>query len=279
MAKSKTYTTIIAPGDKVRLSKIDTAFTGGLDKERGEQELFKLGEELNHLQELLYAASTHALLIVLQGMDTSGKDGAIRHVMKFFNPQGCRIENFKVPTSEELAHDFLWRVHKLAPARGQVTVFNRSHYEDVLAVRVLELADEKTWKKRYEQINEFEELLTENNTIVVKFFLHISQEEQEKRLLAREAQPQKAWKLSVTDWENRKLWNDYQRAYEDALGECSTRVAPWHIVPADKKWFRNVAIAQSLVEALQPHEKAWSGVLAAQSKTRVEELKHYRAQP
>ncbi len=277
MAKTNLYATPIAPGKKVSLSKIDSNFSADLNKAQGEEKLAALGEELNRLQELLYAASTHALLIVLQGMDTSGKDGAIRHVMKFFNPQGCRVESFKVPTSEELAHDFLWRVHKVTPARGQITVFNRSHYEDVLVTRVHKLIEKNVWKKRYEQINEFEELLTENKTIVVKFFLHISKDEQEERLLAREAETEKAWKLSTGDWEQRKFWDNYQRAYEDALSECSTPAAPWFIVPANKKWFRNIAVAQTLVEMLRGYESEWERVLSVQSKARLEELKKYRA--
>ena len=277
MAKPNLYATPGTRGKKVSLSKIDSAFSADLNKARGAEVLISLGEELNRLQELLYAASTHAVLVVLQGMDTSGKDGTIRHVMKWFNPQGCRVENFKVPTSEELAHDFLWRVHKVTPEHGQITVFNRSHYEDVLAARVLKLAPEKEWRKRYEKINEFEELLSENKTIIAKFFLHISKAEQEKRLLAREAAAEKSWKLSVGDWENRKLWSDYQRAYEDALGECSTPQAPWHVIPADKKWFRNVAVAQALVETLRPIKKEWSEVLNTQSKARLEELKRFRS--
>lgn len=278
MAKTSSYATPVAPGKKVQLSKIDSSFHDGLDKAQGELELSQLGDELNRLQELLYAASTHALLVVLQGMDTSGKDGAIRHVMKFFNPQGCQIESFKVPSSEELSHDYLWRVHKVAPARGQIVVFNRSHYEDVLVTRVQKLVEEKVWKKRYEQINEFEELLTENKTIVVKFFLHISKEEQEKRLMAREADVEKAYKLSTSDWEQRKLWNAYQDACEDALEQCSTPAAPWYVVPADKKWFRNLAVAQALVETLCAHEDEWEGVLRKESKARVAELKAFRKQ-
>lgn len=274
--KPPAYATPVMPGKKVSLHKIDAAFTADLDKARAETELQAVGAELNRLQALLYAADTHALLIVLQGMDTAGKDGTIRHVTKFFNPQGCRIESFKVPTPQERAHDFLWRVHKVAPARGQITVFNRSHYEDVLAARVLNLVPEKIWRKRYNQINEWEELLLENNTLIVKFFLHISPQEQEKRLLAREAEPEKAWKLSVADWENRKLWDDYQRAYEDALSACSTRDAPWHVIPADKKWFRNLAVAQALIEKLQAYESQWKEVLDAQSKARVDELKAFR---
>jgi len=274
----KTHYAIEAkPGKKVQLSKIETSVQTDETKESAATKLIALGERLNHLQEMLYASGTHSLLVVLQGMDTSGKDGAIRGVMKYFNPQGCRVETFKEPSSEELSHDFLWRVHKVAPSRGVVGVFNRSHYEDVLAVRVQKLVPEKVWKARFEQINNFEESLVANNTIIVKCFLHISKDEQEKRLLAREAEVEKAWKLAVSDWEQRRLWDDYQTAYEDAIGKCSTPAAPWFVLPADRKWFRNLALAEVLVETLQPYEKEWRGVLDARSKKSLEELKAYRA--
>ena len=277
MAKNS-YTVRVAGGKKVALSKIDTSFTAGLDKAAAPKELEALRAELERLQELLFAAHTHSLLIVLQGMDTSGKDGAIRGALGGFNPQGCRVETFKVPTAEELGHDFLWRVHKVTPVLGQVTIFNRSHYEDVLVVRVHNLVEQKVWQKRYDHINRFEELLTDSNTIVVKFFLHISKQEQEERLLAREADTEKAWKLSVGDWQQREYWSDYQRAYEDALTQCSTNHAPWHVVPADKKWFRNVAIAKTLVEMLSSYESCWKKKLAMESKARLAELKAYREQ-
>lgn len=268
----------VVPGKKIQLSKVDPSFVAGLRKAQGAELLAVMGEELNHLQELLFAAGTHSLLVVLQGMDTSGKDGTIRHVMKYFNPQGCRVQNFKVPSTEELAHDFLWRVHRVTPSRGQVTVFNRSHYEDVVAVRVQKLAPDEVWKGRYGHINAFENLLSDNRTIVLKFFLHISSDEQEKRLLAREAETEKAWKLSVGDWQQRKLWDDYQRAYEDVLCECSTPAAPWMIVPADKKWFRNLAVAQVLIETLRVYENQWEEVLAQRSKEKLAELKNFREQ-
>ena len=274
--KTQSYTVGVEETSKVLLSQIDTTQTAGLQKEEGQKQFAAVGEELTRLQELLYAAGIHSLLVVLQGMDTAGKDGTIRNVGRFINPQGCRVESFKVPTPEELAHDFLWRVHKVTPGRGQVTIFNRSHYEDVLAARVLSLVPEDLWRKRYEQINLFEKLLAENNTIIVKFFLHICRNEQEKRLLAREEKPEKAWKLSVGDWENRNLWDDYQAAYQDAINNCSTEYAAWHIVPADKKWFRNLAVAQTLVETLRKHEAGWSDVLSAQSKERLQELQAYR---
>lgn len=269
--------TRIKSGQNVALSKIETTPPEKWDKEKAKTELDALGEELGRLQELLYAAGTHSLLLVLQGMDTSGKDGAIRGVMKYVNPQGCRVESFKTPSQKELAHDFLWRVHQVAPEKGMIAVFNRSHYEDVLIVRVKKLASPEVWKERFGAINNFETLLAQNNTIIVKCFLHISKAEQEARLLAREAEIEKAWKLSVFDWQERKLWSDYQKAYADALSKCSPPDAPWLVVPADKKWFRNVVIAQALVEALRPHEAAWSGVLQARSQKSVEELKAFRA--
>lgn len=271
------YAIPVKPGKKLQLSKIETSPHTDLTKEIASEKLAAMGEELNHLQELLYAAGSHSLLVVLQGMDTSGKDGAIRGVMKYFNPQGCRVESFKVPTSEELAHDFLWRVHKVTPPRGMIGVFNRSHYEDVVVVRVQKIVPPEIWKARYEQINNFENLLTQSNTIIVKTFLHISKDEQEKRLLAREAEIEKAWKLAVNDWEQRKLWSDYQSANQDALTQCSTPAAPWHVLPSDKKWFRNLALAEVLVEALKPYEKEWRGVLQARSKKSLAELKAYRA--
>ena len=271
------YALKVQPDKKIQLSKIETSAKTDETKESAAAKLIALGEQLNHLQEMLYAAGTHSLLVVLQGMDTSGKDGAIRGVMKYFNPQGCRVETFKAPSSEELAHDFLWRVHKVAPTRGVVGVFNRSHYEDVLAVRVQKLVPDKIWKTRYERINNFEESLAANNTIIVKAFLHISKDEQEKRLLAREADIEKGWKLAVNDWEQSRLWDDYQTAYEEAIGKCSTPAAPWFVLPADRKWFRNLALAEVLVEILKPYEKEWYEVLDVRSKKSLEELKAYHA--
>ena len=272
------FATQVEPGKRVRLGKIDPEGPSGIDKAEGALLLEKLGAELAELQELMYAAGTHSALIVLQGMDTSGKDGAIRHVMKFVSPQGCRVESFKVPTSDEIAHDFLWRVHRVTPARSMMSVFNRSHYEDVIVVRVREIVPPEIWAGRYEHINNFEALLAANNTIIIKLFLHISKDEQEKRLLAREKEPEKAWKLSVGDWEQRPFWEEYQKAYEEALEKCSTPIAPWHVIPANRKWLRNIAVAKTLVEALQPYKEDWLGVLSEQSAQRSEELQQYRAQ-
>ena len=261
-------------GKKIQLAKIDPSDTGKMDHDEGKKQEADLLAELNELQTLLYAAQETPLLIVLQGMDTAGKDGAIRSLAGAMNPQSCRVATFKVPTPSEAAHDFLWRVHAETPGKGSVTIFNRSHYEDVLVVRVHNLVPKAEWEKRYDHINNFERLLTDTGTIVRKFFLHISKGEQEQRLLAREQDPTKSWKLSPQDWKERELWDDYQAAYEDALNRCAGPDAPWYIVPADHKWFRDVAIAQTLVETLRPLRDGWMKLLEARG---AEELKQLRA--
>jgi PPK2 family polyphosphate:nucleotide phosphotransferase len=268
------YVWKIDKGKKVRLDDFDPGHTGdGLDKVSAEGEIKKLGAELGELQEMLAAAHQHSVLLILQGTDTSGKDGTIRHVLSQVNPQGCQVYSFKQPTPEELDHDFLWRVHKVTPGKGILGVFNRSHYEDVLVVRVQKLVPEDAWKRRYEEINAFEKLLADNNTIILKFFLHISAKEQEERLLAREKDKDKAWKLSATDWEDRRYWDDFQKAYEDMLEKCSTPWAPWYIVPANHKWFRNLAIAHTIVDALEPYKKTWSKDLEERGQKELELLK------
>jgi len=216
--------------------------------------------------------------VVLQGRDTSGKDGTLKAVGGVMNSVGIRIASFKVPTAEEVAHDFLWRIHSQTPRKGEVTFFNRSHYEDVLVVRVHKLVPEEVWKRRYNHINAFEELLTDSGTIVVKFYLHISKGEQEQRLLEREADASKAWKLSPGDWQEREFWSDYTRAYEDALSKCATERAPWYIVPADQKWYRNLAIAETLVETLRPYRARWEKKLAAYGEEQKAALIALRAQ-
>jgi PPK2 family polyphosphate:nucleotide phosphotransferase len=225
------------------------------------------------LQELLYGAAHQSVLIILQGLDTSGKDGTIKHVMSQINPIGCHAWAFKVPTAEELSHDFLWRVHQRTPARGMFAIFNRSHYEDVLVVRVHNLVPEDVWRKRYEQINHFEHLLAQNDTIICKFFLHISKDEQKRRLLAREQNPDKSWKLSLADWQERAYWDAYQEAYADALGRCGTPWAPWQIIPANKKWYRNFAIARALVERLTPYQQRWQQELRERGKAELEKIR------
>ncbi len=270
------YTLPVEPGTRVDLSHYPTDLTGGLNKHAARELLEPLKDEIRDLQELLYAASQNAMLIVLQGMDTSGKDGTVSNVLEMVNPLGCRVWPFKTPTPLELAHDFLWRVHEKVPEKGMMTVFNRSHYEDVLIVRVKELAPKSVWSKRYDQINEFEELLTESGTILLKFFLHISKEEQKKRLLAREDDPEKAWKLSAGDWVERQYWDQYQTAYEVALTKCSTKTAPWLVIPADHKWYRNLAVAQAIVDTLRPFEKGWLASLDALGKTQRAAIEQIR---
>lgn len=263
---------LVEPGDKVNLDKISACHQPGINEQDARAEFQKLESSLAELQEELYAARTHAVLIVLQGMDTSGKDGTARHVFNSVNPQGCRVEAFKVPTEEELSHDFLWRAHKVAPSRGIITVFNRSHYEDVVVVRVHDYVAEKVWKKRYNQINEFEKILVVNDTLIFKFFLHISKDEQEERLLEREKDVEKAWKLSAGDWKERELWDQYQEAYEDAISKCSTDHAPWHVIPSNSKWYRDLAITEVLVDGLSKYRDEWRATLKAMSAARLKEL-------
>jgi PPK2 family polyphosphate:nucleotide phosphotransferase len=265
----------ILPGKHVTLSEHLPEADGGLTKEAGEAMLAKLSDELAILQDALHAAGQHSVLIILQGMDTSGKDGAIRKVFRGVNPQGCRVEVFKPPTEEELAHDFLWRIHHVTPRRGMMAVFNRSHYEDVLVARVHSLVPKKLWKTRYDQINAFEQLLTAHGTIILKFFLHISKEEQAKRLLEREKDPTKAWKLSTGDWRDRAFWDDYVAAYEEAISRCNSEAAPWYIVPANRKWYRNLALAETIVHHLQPYREQWMSTLKMMSEERLAELAEY----
>jgi PPK2 family polyphosphate:nucleotide phosphotransferase len=238
-----------------------------------------LCDELTRLQELLYAASDHSVLVALQGRDTSGKDGTIKTVMGPLNSLGCNVASFKVPTEKELSHDFLWRIHQHAPAKGEITIFNRSHYEDVLVVRVHNLAPESVWRKRYDHINAFERLLADSDTVILKFYLHISKKEQEERLLEREQDRTKYWKLSAGDWKEREYWNAYTRAYEDAINRCSAPHAPWFIVPANKKWFRNLAVAEAVVNALKPFEKAWlkkMDEIGRKAKAEIEEFRSHQ---
>lgn len=261
-------------GSKVKLDDYDPNFKDqGSDHASAEAELAKLSDELSDLQELLSAAQHHSLLVVLQGMDTSGKDGTIRHVLSHVNPQGCDVHSFKAPTPEELAHDFLWRIHKVTPPKGVMGIFNRSQYEDVLVARVHNLVPKDVWSQRYEEINHFEALLANSGTILLKFFLYISKEEQERRLLAREQDKDKAWKLSASDWAERKYWSDYIEAYQDALSKCSTDAAPWYIVPANHKWYRNLAVAHTLVHTMRQYKDEWKAELEARGQRELELLK------
>lgn len=241
----------VCPGDKVRLAERRSRDDGGMDKVKGREQFFALRRRLVELQELLYAESRRALLVVFQAMDTAGKDSTIRSVFGPVNPQGCRVESFKAPSSLELAHDYLWRVHAVTPRRGHFTVFNRSHYEDVLIVRVRNLVPEERWRARYDHINAFERLLHDEGTVIVKFFLHISKEYQKLRLQRRLDRPDKHWKFSPDDLAERKRWGDYQEAYEAALSRCSSEWAPWYIVPAERRWFRNLLVTRILVDTLE----------------------------
>lgn len=238
---------------KVKLSKWDpndtSNFKGG--KEEGLAKLEKLNGKLEALQELLFAEHKHKVLVILQAMDTGGKDGAIRRVFDRVNPAGVRVASFKAPTPEELDHDYLWRVHKQVPGKGELVVFNRSHYEDVLVVRVHNYVPPEVWGKRFDQINEFERTLAENGTTILKFYLHIDLDEQKERLQARLDDPTKRWKFRLGDLEERKLWPEYMKAFEDVLSKTSTDYAPWYIVPANCKWFRDLVISSVLVDTLE----------------------------
>jgi PPK2 family polyphosphate:nucleotide phosphotransferase len=242
----------VGAGDRVDLTRWDprdeVAFGEG--KARGKQEVKRLTRRLEELQELLWADGSQRLLVVLQGMDTSGKDGTIRHVFDGVNPQGVRVAGFKAPTVDELARDYLWRVHRHVPARGEIAIFNRSHYEDVLIVRVRALVPEAVWSRRFDHINGFERMLADEGVTIRKFFLHISRDEQKERLQARLDEPDKRWKFSRGDLVVRSRWDDYRQAYEGVLSRTSTDWAPWYIVPADRKWYRNLVVSTVLVETL-----------------------------
>ena len=256
---------IVQPGTTVCLDEIDPSKTPGLsgskdhEKAQAMRDLAENVEAMKLLQRRLYAESKQSLLIVLQGMDCGGKDGTIRHVLGPLNPQGIHVASFKKPTDEELAHDFLWRIHKQTPALGEIGVFNRSHYEDVLVVRVMNLVPEERWRPRYDHINEFERTLADSGSRILKFMLHISKEEQKERLEARLDDPDKAWKFNMGDLDSRRKWGDYVRAYEDVLAQCSTDHAPWYVIPADRKWYRNWAISEIVrreLESMDPRPPA-----------------------
>jgi len=242
----------VQPGEPIVLAKLDPDAAEHYKKKKHiEEELEYQRDRLGKLQERLYAENKRSLLIVLQAMDTGGKDGTIKHVFRGVNPQGCRVWSFKHPSEEESSHDFLWRYHQRTPQRGMITIFNRSHYEDVLIVRVKQLVPEDVWRKRYHVINEFEQMLTLSNITVIKFFLHISKDEQKRRLESRLQDPDKRWKFSINDVKERLLWDDYQIAFEDAINNCSTAYAPWYVVPANKKWYRNLVIARAIADTLE----------------------------
>ncbi len=258
---------LVKPGSKVNLNDYDTRYTAGFkDKEDAAEMLNKDILRLAELQDMLYAMNKYSLLVVIQAMDAAGKDGTIKHVMTGVNPQGCNVTSFKQPSVEELEHDFLWRINRAMPKRGMIGIFNRSHYEEVLVTRVhpeyilsqnipgidsVDKIDKKFWKKRFEQINNFEKQAYENGTIILKFFLHVSKEEQKKRFLARIDEPEKNWKFSTSDVKERLLWDKYMDAFEDAISNTSTDYAPWYIIPADRKWFMRAALGDIIIGTLE----------------------------
>lgn len=242
----------VKPGRKARLADWDPSYTAGFkSKSAARDAVAKNVARLDELQYLLYAEGARSLLIVFQGMDAAGKDGTIRHVMSGVNPQGCAVTSFKVPSAEEKSHDFLWRIHKAVPPKGYIGIFNRSHYEDVLVVRVHKLVPKSVWSARYDEINDFERELAESGVTTLKFFLHISAAEQKRRFEERLADPTRHWKLSPADFAERQYWKDYTDAYEDALSRCTTDWAPWFVIPSDRKWFRNLAVSRIIVETLE----------------------------
>lgn len=257
----------IKPGTKLRLKDFDTKYTAGFsDKEDAAEMLAKDIKRLAELQDMLYAMNKYSMLVVIQAMDAAGKDGTIKHVMTGVNPQGCNVTSFKQPSHEELSHDFLWRINRAMPKRGMIAIFNRSHYEEVLVTRVhpeyilgqnipgidsVDKVDKKFWAKRYEIINNFEKQAFENGTIIIKFFLHVSKEEQKKRFLARIDEPEKNWKFSTSDVKERQLWDKYMEAFEEAISNTSTEYAPWYVVPADRKWFMRAAVGDIIVGTLE----------------------------
>ena len=250
----------VEPGDTVDLAGIGTRDTPGWDpddKDEGRARLLEQNERLEELQELLWAEGHHRVLVVLQAMDAGGKDGTIKHVFEGVNPSGVRVAAFKRPSSRELAHDYLWRAHAQVPGDGELVIFNRSHYEDVLVVRVEELVPKQRWKRRYRHIVEFERMLAEEGTTIVKIFLHISKQEQRERLQARLDEPHKNWKFEAGDLVPRSKWDQYQEAFEDALSETSTDVAPWYVIPADRKWYRNIAVSEILIQTLEGLKMDW----------------------
>lgn len=264
--KTNTNKYLVKPGKKIKMADFDTDYNGHLDKEVGKSELDRVKEDLVKYQEVLYAADSRAVLIIFQAMDAAGKDGAIAHVMSGLNPQGCQVYSFKTPNAEEYDHDFLWRHYKALPERGRIGIHNRSHYENVLVCKVhpeyvlsekipnyssVDQINKDFWKNRYESIRNFEKHLTNNGVVILKFFLHVSKDEQKKRFLDRIEDPTKNWKFSSADIKERALWDGYMKAYEEALNETSTDEAPWYVIPADKKWYTRLAVSQIIAEKLE----------------------------
>lgn len=278
---------IVQPGQKVDLKDYDTKYTGKYKEEEAEEKLKKNTKKLAKMQETFYAADSHSMLIVLQAMDAAGKDGAIRHVMSGVNPQGCTVHSFKKPNSNELEHDFFWRHYKRLPERGQIGIFNRSHYENVLITKVhpeyimgeripginsVEDITPEFWQNRYEQINHFEKTIHQNGMIILKFFLHVSKEEQKNRFLERIEQEDKNWKFSVDDLKERRYWEQYQRAFEDALSNTSQDYAPWYVIPADNKWFSRIAISDIIIDTFKSFEFSIPE-LSPEDKERIRQAK------
>ncbi len=260
---------LVTPANPVRLKGIDPDFADkDEDKKSARSKIEKLQKRMDELQFQLYAEQKRSLLICLQAPDAGGKDGVIRHVIGSMNPQGCRVVPFKQPTAEELAHDFLWRVEQKTPRRGEIVIFNRSHYEDVIVVRVHDLVPRKVWAERYEQINDFERRLVANGTHILKFFLHISKEEQLKRFKDRLDDKSRRWKISEADYAERERWDDYAAAYEDAINKCSTENAPWFVIPSNHKWFRNLAISRIIVETMER-----LGIQVPQPSVNIDEIR------
>ncbi len=265
-------------GEKVRLDDISAEPPKGMTKEKARERFAKLGAEMFELQDAMFGAKVNSVMVVLQGRDSAGKDGAIKHVAGCLNPRGVNVVSFGTPTAEERQHDFLWRVHRHAPRLGEFAIFNRSHYEDVLVVRVHSLVREKLWKERYGHIADFEELLAEHGVIVLKFFLHITRKEQKARLLEREKAPETAWKLNPNDWKERDHWDEFTAAYEDAISKTAAPHAPWIVVPANAKGYRNLVIAEAIVGALREHRKGWKKTLDAMGRQGRAGLTAYRAE-
>jgi PPK2 family polyphosphate:nucleotide phosphotransferase len=266
------------PGKQIRLDRISAEPPKGVTREAAEKRFETLGKELFALQEAMFGAKVNSVMVVLQGRDGAGKDGTIKHVVGCLNPRGVSVVSFGVPTTEERHHDFLWRIHRHSPRLGEFSIFNRSHYEDVLVVRVHDLVPKKLWKARYEHIVDFEQLLAEHGTIVLKYFLHITRKEQKERLLEREEDPEAAWKLNPNDWKEREYWDEYTKAYEDAISKTAAPGAPWVIVPANAKWYRNLVVAESIVASLREHRKDWRKRLEAMGREGKAELEAYRRQ-
>ena len=241
---------VVRPGSRLSLARIDPSYKGKQSRKKAELQIADSLERMDRLQYLLFADATQSLLVILQGLDAGGKDGVIRHIFTGVNPQGTHVYSFKEPSSEEQAHDFLWRAHKRVPARGEVVIFNRSHYEDVLVVRVHELVSRDVWSTRYDLINDFEKMLAANGTRILKFYLHISPEEQLDRFEKRLNDPTRQWKISESDYGEREFWPKYIEAYEEAIERTSTAVAPWFVIPANHKWFRNLAISQIIADTV-----------------------------